>query len=297
MPYGTVPPGSYRLTHGQHTLGHIISLVVRSLVELKETSEPVSSSFDLDHDHRTVTIRGDTFEERTANVASLANVWRSKQTFKLMRNWHDELYPAWGPGKELLFNVERTASALLGIVTYGVHMTAFVRTADGLKIWVPKRNSKKFTWGGMLDNAVAGGMASGEKPLESLVREAWEEASLPTELVRSNARACGAITYYYARDEKAGGETGLLQPECEYVYDLELGEEVELKPNDDEVEHFRLCSVPEVQDAMARGEFKPNCALVMLDFFIRHGILTPDNEPDYIEIVSRMHRKLDFPTV
>ena len=46
---------------------------------------------------------------------------------------------------------------------------------------------------------------------------------------------------------------------------------------------------------MCRGEFKPNCALLMLDFFIRHGILTPENEADFDEIKSRLHRPLNFP--
>lgn len=35
---------------------------------------------------------------------------------------------------------------------------------------------------------------------------------------------------------------------------------------------------------------------VLIDFFIRHGILTPENEPDYIEIVARLHRRFEFPT-
>lgn len=47
---------------------------------------------------------------------------------------------------------------------------------------------------------------------------------------------------------------------------------------------------------MAEGQFKPNCAMVLLDFFVRHAILTPDNEADYAEIVSRLHRKLPFQT-
>ncbi len=47
---------------------------------------------------------------------------------------------------------------------------------------------------------------------------------------------------------------------------------------------------------MALGEFKPNCALVLLDFFVRHGIVTAENEPDYIDIVSRLHRRVEFPT-
>ena len=88
-----------------------------------------------------------------------------------------------------------------------------------------------------------------------------------------------------------------MQPEVQYVYDIELPEDVVPKPGDDEVEEFYLWSVDEVQAAMAKGEFKPNCALVVLDFLIRHGVLTPANEKDYIEIVSRLHRRLEFPTV
>lgn len=107
---------------------------------------------------------------------------------------------------------------------------------------------------------------------------------------------CGTVTYFYVRDERAGGETGLLQPECQYVYDLEVGEDVVPKPGDQEVEEFGLWSVEEVKESLARGEWKPNTALVMLDFFVRHGILTPANEKDYVEIVSRLHRRLEFPT-
>ena len=87
------------------------------------------------------------------------------------------------------------------------------------------------------------------------------------------------------------------KPEVQYVYDLELPEDTIPKPGDDEVEEFYLWGVEEVQEAMRRGEFKPNCALVVLDFLVRHGILTTENERDYIEIVSRLHRKLEFPTL
>jgi len=35
--------------------------------------------------------------------------------------------------------------------------------------------------------------------------------------------------------------------------------------------------------------WKPNSALVMIHLAIRHGILNPDNEPDYLDIVSLLH--------
>ncbi|KAF2873450.1 thiamine pyrophosphokinase [Massariosphaeria phaeospora] len=256
-------------------------------------------NWTLDDDERTLTLNGGSnAAERSQAVMRTLIAVRQTGHFKVLDKWRNELYPVYGKNKELLFNVERSASPLLGVVTYGVHLTAFVRTKEGgLKIWTPRRARTKQTYGGLLDNAVAGGIASGEGQFESLVRECGEEASLAEELVRSKAKACGSVTYFHVRSEKAGGETRLLQPECQYVYDLELPADVTPKPGDDEVEEFYLWSVDEVQRAMARGEFKPNCALVVLDFFVRHGILTAENEKDYIEIVSRLHRKLEFPTL
>lgn len=88
----------------------------------------------------------------------------------------------------------------------------------------------------------------------------------------------------------------MMQPEVEYIYDIKLDASIIPKPCDDEVEDFRLYTVEELKQALANGEFKPNCAIVLIDFFIRHGILTPENEPDYLEIMGRMHRRLEFPT-
>ena len=220
-------------------------------------------------------------------------------SFKVLRGWRDELYPVVGHESQNKYGIsmERVGCALFGLITYGVHMTAYVETADGLKIWVPQRSRGKQTYGGMLDNSVAGGLAIGEKPFDCLIREADEEASLPEDLIRARVKPAGTVTYFTIRDKMAGGETGLLQPECQYVYDMELPEGVQPKPNDSEVECFYLWSLAEVKDVLAKGEFKPNCALVLLDFFVRRGILVPENEPNYIEIISRLHRRLPFPTI
>ena len=294
--YGGPPPDIYRLTHGSYTLGYVTPRVVLSLRQLQASPDQVSQTFELDDDRRTLTICGADAQERSANAATLVQKWRDQQAFELIHGWRNELYPAYGKDRAVLFNIERAASALLGIVTYGVHMTAYVRIADGFKFWIPKRRASKPTYGGMFDNTVAGGLDSGETPLTCLIREAEEEASFPEDLIRNHAKPCGTVTYFTLRDKRAGGETGLFQPECEYVYDLELDSTLTPKPNDGEVEGFELMSLKEVQDAMSEGRFKPNCALVLLDFFIRHGILTAEAEPGYVEIVARLHRRFDFPT-
>ncbi|EXJ84583.1 hypothetical protein A1O3_05253 [Capronia epimyces CBS 606.96] len=237
-----------------------------------------------------------TLEERNNILAEYLQDVRERKIFRVLDGWRAELYPVYGPNKELLLNMERSASPLFGVVTYGVHLTGYVRTDEGMKIWTPRRSLTKQTYPGMMDNTVAGGISTGERPFECLVRECEEEASLPAELVRSAVKACGTLTYFHVRDARAGGETGLCQPEVQYIYDLEMPPDVIPSPGDDEAIDFQLLTVQEVQKAMADGRFKPNCAHLLLEFFIRHGILTEENEPEYIEISSRLHRKLEFPT-
>ncbi|KAJ5120491.1 uncharacterized protein N7515_009879 [Penicillium bovifimosum] len=216
--------------------------------------------------------------------------------FEILKGWRNEKYPVYGPGGEFLLEMERAASPLFGIVSYGAHLTGYVHDVTGLKIWVPRRAKNKQTYPSLLDNTVAGGMCTGERPFECIVREAMEEASLPESVVRAATVSRGCVTYSHVRDARAGGETGLIQPEVEYVYDLQLDPGVIPKPGDNEVEEFKLLSIPEVQQALARGEFKPNCANIMIDFFVRHGLLTPENEPDFLQIVARLHRRLEYPT-
>ncbi|GAM90124.1 hypothetical protein ANO11243_081640 [Dothideomycetidae sp. 11243] len=260
-------------------------------------------AWEVDDAERTLTlVYGETEHDRTVIVANTTAAMRSLDHFLVLRGWRDELYAAHGPGGEILFSVERAAASLLGIVQYGSHMTAYVREkneddTETFKIWAPRRSATKQTYPGMLDNTAAGGLPAGESATTCMIREAAEEASLPEDLLQRRMRAAGAVSYFHVRDARAGGEVGHLQPEYEFVYDLDLtGTDIVPKPADGEAEDFRLLTVEEIREAMRDGQFKPNCALVLIDFFVRHGLLTPENEKDYVEIVSRLHRVLEFPT-
>ncbi|KAI1933208.1 hypothetical protein LOZ58_004502 [Ophidiomyces ophidiicola] len=255
--------------------------------------------WEINDELRTVTLLASdtaTVQQRDELLSRTLVAAAEKDVFEVLRGWRNELYPIYGPGKKLLASIERSGSNLFGIMTYGVHMTVYVKDETGLKIWVARRAKTKQTYPGMLDNTVGGGISTGEEPFESLVREAIEEASLPEDLVRASAQSVGCVTYTYIRDSRAGGETGLLQPECEYVYDLQVEPYVIPKPCDTEVEGFFLWSIDQVKSALANGEFKPNCAVVLIDFFIRHNIITPENEKDYLEIQARIHRRHEVPT-
>ncbi|OQV04210.1 NUDIX domain-containing protein [Cladophialophora immunda] len=179
---------------------------------------------------------------------------RERRLFGVLDGWRSEQYPIYGPQRELVLSMERSATPLFGVVTYGVHMTGYVETEQGIKIWAPRRALTKPTYPGMMDNTVAGGLSTGEKPFDCLVRECDEEASLPADLVRAAAQACGTLTYFHVRDARAGGETGLCQPECQYIYDLKIPPDVIPKPGDDEAIDFQLLTVQEVRQAMAEAD-------------------------------------------
>lgn len=280
----------FRIIGHDYNLGYVLAHVAEIFRNLEH--------WTLDDEQQTLTLGGSTPEERSDIIMKTSLALKETGHFKVLEKWRNELYPIYGKNREILFHVERAASALFGVVTYGAHCTAYVKTAEGeMKIWIPRRAKTKHTFPGMLDNAVAGGIAAGEGPFESLVRECAEEASLSEDLVRSRAKAAGTVTYFYIRDSRAGGEAGLLQPEVQYIYDLELPADVVPKPGDDEVEEFYLWTIEQVMEGLRKAEFKPNCALIMIDFFIRHGVLTQENERDYVEIVARAHRRFEFPTL
>ena len=282
---------------GTYPLGYVLDRVVQ---ELEKAPASIKGEVRLNvKDHTLSLFHGcETESQRTQKIASLAEYWRQNGTFKLLRGWRNELWPVYGRKGELLFSMERAAMGLLGTMRYGVHMIAYITDESaphGLRLWVPRRAANKSTYPSMLDNTVAGGLATGEDPFECLIREADEEADLPADVVRSRARCVDVVTYIYITDEERVGEADFIYPECQWVYDLELPREVIPQPKDGEVEQFKLCDINEVKEQLAAGEYKPNCAMVVIDFFIRHGILTADNEPNIEAIQRRMHREMPFP--
>lgn len=67
------------------------------------------------------------------------------------------------------------------------------------------------SWPDCLDNTVAGGITEDDCPLDSIIRECGEEASLPAVWVQKNLSPAGLVTYV-RKDE-----LDWLFPECQYV--------------------------------------------------------------------------------
>lgn len=111
----------------------------------------------------------DTPSKRTEAMKELCERWRDTGLFADVcgpKKWRGELYPVYGDpfgvrdhpkqgGDETklnyAFEMERSACALFGIVTYGVHMSIYKETVDeqgnkSLSVWVPTRSRTKQTY-------------------------------------------------------------------------------------------------------------------------------------------------------
>ena len=223
----------------------------------------------------------DDFESRSAAVDA---VLRRLAEDGAVPGWRDEPYPlATALGAPPLMRIERAAIPLFGVRAQGVHVNGFVRRGGDLAMWIGRRARDKPTYPGMLDNFVAGGQPLGLGFAENVVKEAGEEAGVPPALA-ATALPVGTITYCMELDDG-------LKPDLQVVYDLELPADFTPENRDGEIAEFYLWPVERVM-AVVRdtAAFKFNCNLVNIDFFVRHGLLGPDDEPDYFEIVSGLHR-------
>ena len=199
------------------------------------------------------------------------------------RLWREEIYNV---GQNFsdppLMTMERAAVPWFGVRAWGPHMTGFVRKKDGLYIWVPRRSYDKPTYPGELDNTVAGGQPAGIGLLDNLIKECGEEASIPPELARQ-AKAVSYVSYW----NQSGRQ---LKPDIMTCFDLELPHDFTPRANDVEVHAFELWPVQRVYETVRdTSEFKYNCNLVLIDFFVRHGLMHAD-DPDYFAIVEGLHR-------
>jgi 8-oxo-dGTP pyrophosphatase MutT (NUDIX family) len=200
--------------------------------------------------------------------------------------WRHEdfaVVPRWG--ETPLFKLDRGAVSFFGIRSYGIHVNGVRSDADGLKLWIGRRAGDKKVAPDKLDNLVAGGIGYGHGLIETLIKEAAEEAALPQALA-ARARPVGALTYRMAT--AAGMREDVL-----FVFDLDLPADFTPRNTDGEIAEFHLLPARDVVARVRRSDdFKFNVNLVIIDFALRNGLITPD-EPDYLAIVTGLRQPLD----
>ncbi|HEX6811756.1 MAG TPA: DUF4743 domain-containing protein [Planctomycetota bacterium] len=206
-------------------------------------------------------------EDFAARSRALAAFLASLRAANEMRAPLGELYPVTGANdRTALAQIDRSAVTWFGVRSFGVHLNGYARSGRDLCVWIAVRSRQKRTFPGHLDQMVAGGQPIGFTPLETLVKECAEEAGLGADLAE-RAVPIGSISYVQ-QDQLS------LKPDTLACFDLELPAAFVPQPADGEVEEFALWPVAEVAASLRDGgPWKPNSALVMLDFLLRFGCL------------------------
>ena len=222
----------------------------------------------------------ETYDDRTAAVEMVVRFLFENGA---LTGWRGEPYPVGGNwGGPHAFEIERAASPFFGARAYGVHINGFVRSEDGIHMWIARRADDRPVCPGMLDNMIAGGQPVTLSLKENVIKEAGEEAGVAPELA-ATAIPTGVVTYC------AESEVGL-KPDMMFCWDLELPADFTPVNTDGEISEFYLLPAVEVMATVdASDDFKFNCNLVIIDFCIRHGILPPEH-PDYENILRGLRR-------
>jgi hypothetical protein len=181
--------------------------------------------------------------------------------------WRGEMFDVRErPDQPAVTQIDRGAIPAFGIRATGIHVNGLVHRADGLHVWVARRAMDKLLDPGKLDHIVAGGVPAGLGPQETLFKEAAEEAAIPPELAQ---RATPVAAIGYAMERPEG-----LRRDWVYAYDLVLPEGFIPQPADGEVAGFELWPIRRAFEAVRdTDDFKFNVNLVMIDLFIRQGLI------------------------
>jgi 8-oxo-dGTP pyrophosphatase MutT (NUDIX family) len=203
--------------------------------------------------------------------AMLAGINATLQAEGLIRGWRGELFDLPDPATGApLARMERAAARFWGTLTRGAHANGYVADAAGrpARLWIAQRAQDKATDPGLFDNLVGGGVPSRQTPLQTLQREAWEEAGLQAHEVQSPA---SGRVLRLLRDVPEG-----LQFEDLYAYDLALPAGREPANQDGEVQGFCCLPLEEALALAAGQQMTVDAALTTLDFALRHRLFSPD---------------------
>lgn len=218
-------------------------------------------------------------EARTRAVEGVLRRLLEKGVFD---DWRNEPFPVGtGFSRPPLLRIERGAVPLFGVRAYGVHVNGIVNERRSLAMWIGRRSKTKRLSPDKLDQIVAGGQPVGLSLRENLVKEAAEEAAIPAGIAR-RAVPAGAVSYTVLRPEG-------LRRDVLFNFDLALDPGFRPRNTDGEISEFHLWPIERVIETVRdTDEFKFNCALVVIDFLIRHGLIEADH-PDYEALVKGLH--------
>jgi 8-oxo-dGTP pyrophosphatase MutT (NUDIX family) len=201
---------------------------------------------------------------RTARSKALQALALQLRKLGLIADWRNERSALLDESGVEIARCERGAFRSLGLQNRAVHVNGY--RADG-RVWVARRSDLKRADPGKLDNLAAGGVSAGESPRRTALREAWEEAGVPSSLARRVDFP--GMVIRSVRETTFG-----VHDELVIVADLDLPVGFEPAGRDGEVSEFLCLSVAEAESALDRGEFTIEAALALRESLERRGVST-----------------------
>lgn len=263
------------LTGGATVFGFVGTALARRLADFPRIIEAASSGLRLAPSLDSVAARTAAIQELGAQLADSGDI----------RPLEGEAYAAvsaWG--QAAAFTVDRALVPPLGLKAFGIHVNGVVDDGadpQDMRMWIGRRAQDRRVAPGKLDNLIAGGQPYGLTLEQNLAKEAAEEAGLDAPTA-SRARPVGALTYTMAQPDG-------LRRDTLFVYDLRVPDGIRPQNQDGEVDAFDCLPIADIAARVREtDDFKFNVALVIIDFLIRHGLVTPD-EPDYLALVRGLH--------
>jgi len=217
-----------------------------------------------------------------SRTEALDEVARQLAAEGALSRWRDEAYDIAAVfGGPAYFTLERSAARYFGVLTYAAHVNGVIEQGGVIRMWIARRSATKAIDPSQLDNLVGGGIRAATSVGETVQREAWEEAGIDAVLAHA-ARPAGAVRI--CRTQPDG-----LHRDVIFVHDLALPAHFVPEGKDDEVVEHRLELVDDVALLIAQADGRDlvtaDASLVILDFLIRRGIVSPDS-PHYLPLAE-----------
>ncbi|RXW23873.1 hypothetical protein EST38_g1985 [Candolleomyces aberdarensis] len=241
------------------------------------------------------------------------------------------------PEEPLAFAIESSALPIFGLPNYGALLIGHVYDPDTetTKLWIPRRSRTKKNSPGRLDVTVGGGIRLGDTPFDTILRESSEEALLESEYVIKYARSVGTLPFphrqassplsnslstypdphrdhapssgpsgsnsYDHRLSTARNQSHYILPGLYFLYDIELPFDQSVLPQtnilDGEVQSFTLMDLEDVLLGLLEGKFKSSSAMAVVDWLIRHGHVTEENDTRFAEVCRHLRVDVGMPGI
>jgi isopentenyldiphosphate isomerase len=175
------------------------------------------------------------------------------------------------------------------VVCFGIEFdTVIVNGFEQGQLWVAVRGTDVDTAPGKLDTMIAGAFHHGQTPVDALLYEGEQEASLTSDWLDK-------IDFVKKIQVSQKNKHGFLRDEIFYIYDFDTrGQFVPVTNMDWEVHEFKKMPYDDILPLLATGiNFKGEIHLTKLDFLLRHGFLDTAR-PEHAALEQLINESKDF---